>query len=120
VVITLAPNGQSAKFLDEIFPTVAPPLRGVLRVSSAAPIAVVGLRGRYNSRTPDPDFIITTTPPVLESAAATSAEQIFPELASGGGVTTQFILFSGAAGQASAGNLSFFTDTGAPLSLNFN
>lgn len=120
VVMTLAANGQSAKFLDEIFPTLAPPFRGVLRVSSVASIAVVGLRGRYNARTPDPDFIITTTPPVLESAAATSAEQIFPELVNGGGVTTEFILFSGAAGQVSAGNLSFFTDTGAPLSLNFN
>jgi hypothetical protein len=45
---------------------------------------------------------------------------VFPQLVNGGGYTTQFILFSGSAGQASSGNLSFIKQGGAPFELNFN
>jgi len=101
-------NGQVARFLYQIpgFPPVVP--RGVLRIVSASEIAVVGLRGRYNERV---DFL-TSTMPAINEAAAAPVESVFPHFADGGGYTTQFILFSGSAGQASSGDLRFFSQPG--------
>ncbi len=116
--IPIAPSGQYASFLAEIFRGTLPqPFSGVLRISAPSSISVVGLRGRYNERS---EFLITTTPPALESAAASGAELLFPHLVNGGGYTTQFILFSGTAGQTSAGTLRFFNQNGAALSLILN
>ena len=60
--MTLAANSQVGTFLSQIpgFQYVSLPFQGLLRLTSSTPIAVVGLRGRYNERG---DFIITTTPP---------------------------------------------------------
>jgi hypothetical protein len=117
--LTVAGNGQVARFLHEIFQGLALPFKGVLRISGgqASGLSVVGLRGRINERG---DFLITTTPPTNEAAQPASAESLFPHLANGGGYTTQFILFSGAAGQASNGNLRFFKQDGSPLNLTVN
>jgi hypothetical protein len=112
-------NGQQAKFLREVFPGLPLPFQGVLRISSggAAGVSVVGLRGRYNERG---EFLITTTPPSNEGAVPTSAELLFPHVVNGGGYTTQFILFSGSAGQASSGNLRFLKQDGTGLNLTVN
>jgi hypothetical protein len=75
---------------------------------------MVGLRGRYNERG---DFLVTTTPPVLENSSPTASELLFPHFAYGGGYTTQFILFSGYAGQTSAGMIRYFSQTGQPLDV---
>ena len=119
--ISVPGNGQRAGFLHDFFPGLAFPFKGVLRISGgeAAGLSVVGLRGRYNERTPS-DFLITTTPPTNEANPASAAELLFPHIVNGGGYTTQFILFSGTAGQASTGNLRFFNQSGAPLNLNVN
>jgi len=47
----------------------------------------------------------------------TTSEMDFPHLVDGGGYTTQFILFSGASGQATTGTLGFFDESGQPLNL---
>jgi hypothetical protein len=105
-----------AEFLAQIFPNLPQSFQGgVLRISSPSSISVVGLRGRYNERS---DFLITTTPPTTESAPASSAEFLFPHFVNGGGYTTQFILFSGTAGQTSSGTLRFFDPKGNPLPLS--
>jgi hypothetical protein len=116
-VVNLGPSSQLVNFLDDtaLFPTIPKPFKGVLRISAAAEISVVGLRGRTNERN---DFLITTTPPTLESAPASSAEMLFPHLVNGGGYTTQFILFSGTAGQISSGTLRFYKTDGTPLGLS--
>jgi hypothetical protein len=110
-------NGQVASFLHEKFPNLTLPFKGVMRISGTGALSVVGLRGRYNERG---DFLITTTPPNSESSPASAAELLFPHLVNGGGYTTQFILFSGTAGQASGGNLKFFKQDGTPLNLTVN
>jgi hypothetical protein len=110
-------NGQTARFLHELFPGLAFPFSGILRISSGSALSVVGLRGRYNERG---DFLITTTPPSNEAAIASGAESLFPHLVNGGGYTTQFILFSGAAGQTSSGNLKFYRQDGTALDLTLN
>jgi hypothetical protein len=117
--VTVPGNGQVAKFLHELFPTLGFPFTGVLRITGGgvAGLSVVGLRGRYNERG---DFLITTTPPTNEATPASASEFSFPHLANGGGYTTQFLLFSGTAGQASSGNLRFFKQDGTALNLTLN
>jgi hypothetical protein len=77
-------------------------------------VAAVGLRSRYNERS---DFLITTTPPVNEANPASSAEFDFPHFVNGGGYTTQFVLFSGIAGESGTGRLNFFSQDGTALPL---
>ena len=113
VLPVLLAFGHTAGFLGEFFPGLPGSFQGILRVSSASTeIAVVGLRTRYNERR---DFLITTTPPTNEAAPEGSTELLFPHLADGGGYTTQFILFSGSAGQTSSGSLILVDQTGQPL-----
>ena len=115
---TVPGQGQVALFLNQVegFESLALPFEGVLRIStgSSSGLSVVGLRGRYNERG---DFLIATTPPVDESAASTTAEFLFPQLADSGGYTTQFILFSGLPGQVSSGIVRFFNANGQALDL---
>jgi hypothetical protein len=110
-------RGQIALFLNQVpgFESLPSPFRGVLRISTrstSTKVSVIGLRGRYNERH---DFLITTTPPSNEAAASSVAEMIFPHFVRGGGYTTQFVLFSGFAGQSSSGVLRFFSQAGQTL-----
>ncbi len=116
VQIPLQPGEKIATFVSQRFPS-ARPFKGILRISGSGTISAAGLRSRYNER---PDFLITTVPVSLEAAATSAAEMLFPHLVDGGGYTTQFILFSGTAGQTSSGILRFFTTTGAQLNLSLN
>ena len=79
----------------------------------AAPVFVVGLRGRYNERG---DFLITTMPVVNEQTPPSSAPLYFPHIVDSGGYTTQFILFGGTLNQSSAGTLDLFSQSGQTLS----
>jgi hypothetical protein len=114
--ITLAANAQLSAFLNQIpgFQNLNMAFRGLLRITSASQIAVVGLRSRNNERG---DFLITTTPPVPESNSASPAELFFPHFADAGGYTTQFILFGGGSGRSLRGNIRFLSQSGQPLDL---
>jgi hypothetical protein len=114
---TVPATGQIAMFLNQIpgFSAPSSSFEAVLRISGAN-VYVTGLRGRYNERG---DFLITTTAPVDEKAAPSPAELVFPQLAAGGGYTTQIILFSGTAGQSATGVLQFVSQSGQPLILSF-
>ena len=116
MTLSIPPSGQVARFIDELV-TLAANFSGVLRVTSTADVAIVGLRARLNQRG---DFMITTTPPSNEVAAPTSVDRYFPHLADSGGWSTQFVLFSGTAGQTSSGTLSFISQTGQPLYLSLS
>jgi hypothetical protein len=116
--VTIPGNGQVAKFLNEVFPGLPFPFKGILRVGGAATgLSVVGLRTRTNERG---DFMITTTPPTDENNLRSPTELLFPNVANGGGYTTQFILFSGMAGQSSRGNLRLLKQDGSPFNLMVN
>jgi hypothetical protein len=115
VAIPLGANGQTAKFLTDIFPSLGNPFKGVVRITTtSAGLSVVGLRTRINERG---DFLITTTPPSNESSPTTAAPLFFPQVADGGGFTTEFILFSGTPSQTSAGILEFVNQSGSPFAL---
>ena len=117
-VITVPANGQSAMFLNQVqgFANVPVPFKGVLRASTSSTggISMIGLRGRYNERG---DFLITTTSPVLESSNPPAGELLFPHFVDSGGYTTQFILFSGYAGQSSTGTIRYFSQGGQPMDV---
>jgi hypothetical protein len=108
-----------AKFIGEIpgLTALPLPLKGVLRISTSAStaISVAGLRGRYNERG---DFLITTTPPSNEAIPASTSELFYPQIADGGGYTTQFVLFNGSTDQSSSGTILFFTQSGQSFSLS--
>ncbi len=114
VPLTLPPSGQVARFLDEIFDSLPNNFTGVLRVTSTADVAIVGLRLRYNEKN---ELKMTTTPPSDETDAPTMADRFFPHIVDSAGWSTQFILFSGVAGQTSSGTLSFIDTAGEPWNL---
>ena len=112
--LALPPSGQVARFLDEFF-SLPDNFSGVLRVTSTADVAIVALRLRVNEKG---EIKVTTLAPSNEMGPSTSNERFFTHLADSGGWSTQFILFSGTAGQASSGTLSFFDQSGTPLNLS--
>src|SRR5439155_6036508 len=103
-------NGQVARFVQELFPALKAPFRGFLKATATAPIGIIGVRGRYNERK---DFLITTTPPRNEDKVP-PAQFVFPHIVSGGGYTTQLVIF----GQSSSGRLWLNSQNGTPLSTN--
>jgi hypothetical protein len=117
-ILPIGAFAQIGGFLDEMIPSLAGgTVQGVLRIETSLTISVVGLRSHYNERLPQPDFLMATTPPTLETALPSSAEKFFPQIANGGGFTTQLILFSGTSGQIASGDLIFGTGSGFPLNL---
>jgi hypothetical protein len=117
VTRSLAASGQTAAFLSELFASLPKPFKGVLRVTGSATLSVVGLRSRINERG---EALYTTTPPANEAAAATLSELFFPQVADGGGYSTQFILFSGTAGQSTSGVLKLLKQDGTSFGLTLN
>jgi hypothetical protein len=110
--VTIPGRGQRSFFLNELpgFQSLPMPFQGVLRISSGnqTDIAVLGLRGRNNERG---DFLITTTPPTNENAAANTAI-VFPHVVNGGGYTTQFITYGGTSSEPATGSLKLFSQAG--------
>ena len=112
--LALPPSGQVARFLDEFF-SLPDNFSGVLRVTSTADVAIVALRLRINEKG---EIKVTTLAPSNEMDPSTSEDRFFAHLADSGGWSTQFILFSGTAGQASSGTLSFVDASGQLLYLD--
>jgi hypothetical protein len=113
--VTIPGNGQIARFLNEVIPNVPDTFRGVLRVTSATPISVIGLRLTTNERG---DYLMTTTPPASETTDSAIREWTFPHIVEGGGFTTEVVLFNRHPGQSSTGNATFFAKDGSPLLLH--
>ena len=111
--LSLPPSGQVARFLDQVF-SLPDNFSGVLRVTSTTEVAMVALRLRVNERG---ELKMTTTSPSNEMDPSTSQDRFFAHLADSGGWSTQFILFSGTAGQTSSGTLSFIDTAGEPWDL---
>ncbi len=111
---TLDPNGHMAVFLNEIpgLHSLPSSFRGVLHISSNTSISAIGLRTRYNGRG---DFLISTTPAIADNTPSSTEEFVFPQVVSGSGYTTEFILINSAV--ASQGTLSLKSQTGTELPL---
>jgi len=111
---TLGPNEHIAMFLNQIpgVQNLPASFRGVLHISSNTSISAIGLRTRYNERG---DFLISTTPAIADNSPSSTEESVFPQVVSGSGYTTEFILMN--AGGASQGTLSLTSQTGTELPL---
>ena len=111
---TLGPDAHMAMFLNEIpgLKSLPSSFRGVLHISSNTSISAIGLRTRYNERG---DFLISTTPAIADNAPSSTDESVFPQVVSGSGYTTEFILMNPAG--ASQGTLSLSSQTGTELPL---
>ena len=112
--LMLPPSGQVARFLNDVF-SLPDNFSGVLRVTSTADVAIVALRLRVNENN---EIKVTTLSPSNEMDPSISEERFFAHFADSGGCSTQFILFSGTAGQASSGTLRFIDASGQPLDLS--
>ena len=112
-------NGQTSLFLNQIpgIQTLVTPFRGMLHLTSFAPITIVGLRARYNERN---DLLITSTPPGNESVPPPASGLYFPHFADAGGYSTQFVLFSAQPGQRPSGTLQLVPQAGAAVNLGIS
>jgi sugar lactone lactonase YvrE len=111
---TLDPNGHLALFLNQIagLNNLPATFRGVLHISSNTSISAIGLRTRYNERG---DFLISTTPAIADNTPTSTDEFVFPQVVSGSGYTTDFILMNTAG--TSQGTLSLTSQVGNALPL---
>jgi hypothetical protein len=109
--VVLNANGHKAAFVAELIDGLPAGLTGVLDIFSSTPFVALTIRSLTNERG---DFLLTTFP-IADATRAAPAPILFPQIADGGGYSTQFILLS--AGAASSPTLSFFDDSGKPLSI---
>jgi Leucine-rich repeat (LRR) protein len=109
--VPLDSKGHAAKFVDQLINGLPVNFQGVLDIVSASPFAALTLRSLVNER----DKFLLTTFPVADMNAAAPFPIVFPQIADGGGFTTQFILLS--AGAPSATTTSLFGDAGTPLAV---
>jgi hypothetical protein len=109
---TIPPNGHLAMFLDEIpgMQNLPPNLRGILHVTSDQPISSIGLRIRYNERN---ELVLATTPAVPDSVASTTDAYVFPQVVSGMGFSTEFILMN--SGVATDGTVTIKSQNGTAM-----
>jgi subtilisin family serine protease len=109
--LLLPGNGYSAAFADSFVSNLPDGFTGVLDIRSANSFAALTLRSLDNERG---DFLMTTFPIADENQPAPEPA-VFPQIADGGGYTTQFILL----GQDSASSitLNFYSGTGNPLAI---
>jgi hypothetical protein len=102
--VSVPAGGQIAAFVNQLFPQLPLPFRGVAQITSTMPIYLAALRERYNERG---DFMITATPP-LNTDSPPSGTPVFPHIVSGMGYGTQVVIF----GQAASGKLFLLDQNG--------
>jgi Fungalysin metallopeptidase (M36)/Bacterial pre-peptidase C-terminal domain/Fungalysin/Thermolysin Propeptide Motif len=111
VAVNLAANGHLSAFVGQLISGLPLGFTGVADLTSSSPFVPLTLRSLANGRG---DFLLTTFPAAdLTQPAPTPI--VFPQIADGGGYTTQFIFIS-ADGAASV-TVNFVDDNGAALSL---
>jgi len=111
--LNLLANSQRAGFAGEFIDGLPGGFTGVLEITSSTPFVALTLRSLINTRG---DFLLTTFP-IADAMRPAPAPLVFPQIADGGGYTTQFI-FVNAAGSSTVG-LSLLGDV-APLSFDGN
>ena len=111
--IALPARSHIARFVHELFPSVADGFSGVLEIRSSIPIIPITLKLTINSRG---DLVLTTLPVADMTLAPSNAPLVFPQIALDGGFTTRLILLSAGAA-TTAGTLAFFNTDGTPLVL---
>jgi hypothetical protein len=106
--LQLSANGYSAAFADSFITGLPSEFTGVLDISSTKPFAALTLRSLINERH---EFLMTTFP-VADANAEAPSPIVFPQVADGGGYTTEFILIS--PGQSASTTFIYYDENGTP------
>ncbi|MFZ0426810.1 MAG: fibronectin type III domain-containing protein [Acidobacteriota bacterium] len=109
--IQLKARGQNARFVTELVSGLPANFTGVLDLQSTTPFAALTLRSLFNSRG---DFLLTTFP-IADLTRPAPDPVVFPQIADGGGIRTQFILINPSTN--SVINIRFFDEQGTPLAI---
>jgi hypothetical protein len=109
--VDLMGNGHTARFVSQLISGLPADFRGVLDMRSSSPFVAVTLRSLTNSR----DNFLLTTFPIADGTQPAPAPIVFPQIADGGGYTTEFILLSPVG--ASTVTLGFYGEDGTPLAV---
>jgi Fungalysin metallopeptidase (M36)/Bacterial pre-peptidase C-terminal domain/Fungalysin/Thermolysin Propeptide Motif len=109
--ITVPANGHKSAFIGQLIDGLPSGLTGIAEITSSAPFAPITLRSLTNGRG---DFLLTTFPAPDVSQPA-PIPIVFPQIADGGGYSTQFIFIS--ANGAASVTVSFTGDDGSPLPI---
>ncbi|MBZ5499803.1 MAG: hypothetical protein LAP85_25670 [Acidobacteriia bacterium] len=110
-VLRLRPGGHSVKFAADLIPGLTAGFRGVLDISSTTPFAALALRSLKNGRN---DLLLTALPAADVDRTA-SLPIVFPQIADGGGNTTELILLN--AGSPVTATIKFLGEMGLPLAV---
>jgi len=86
----LSPQGQSARYVSEISPSLPSGSRGVLEVTSDSPIAVIAVRSTQSGNR----SLLSTLPVDDLDRLPAAVVRYFPQIAAGGGYTTELILLN--------------------------
>ncbi len=117
-LLTIPGNGQILTLEGQIpgFEKIDASFEGVLRISTgtASGVAVGVFRVGVNERG---DLVLSAFPPVDETATTLRTALAFPQFVTGGGFTTQVVLFSGRANTASWGVMRLFDQSGKPIPM---
>jgi len=109
--LQLPANGHGAHFANEFVTGLPAGFTGVLDISSSTPFAALTMRSLYNERN---DFLVATFP-IADMTRGAPFPIVFPQIADGGGLVTQFILIG--TGGASSVTLNFYGDADTPLAV---
>jgi hypothetical protein len=108
--LKLSANGHKAAYAGELVTALPNNFTGVAEITSTTtPFVALTLRSLANSR----GDVLFTTFPVADPNQTAPSPAIFPQIADGGGFTTQFIFIS--AGGPATVNVSFNGDDGSTL-----
>jgi len=109
--ISLSANGRLAAFLDELIPDLPADFKGTVLIEASSAISMITLRTTINS---SGAFLMAAMPMVNLDQPLPAGTSYFPQLADGGGFTTEFLLLSPV---AATPTLRFFNPQGEPLSV---
>jgi hypothetical protein len=114
--LSLPAGRHLPRFVSELFPGLPGGFTGSLTFESDQRLAAITLRQSQNALG---DKLYTTLPVVDLSLPATADPIVFPQIAAGGGYSTQVLLINGTA-QMQHGQVALFGSDGNPLSLHVN
>jgi hypothetical protein len=114
--LTVPPNGHVAQFIDELFAPIVVPgnFRGMLTLTSNAPIALITLRLTANQIGDN----LYSTLPVANLNTPPVGNQYLVQIVNGGGYVTQIILINTSSGDGFV-TISFRNDPGNVVAVPF-
>jgi hypothetical protein len=104
-------GGQISKPTRALFPNLPSTFKGIVRVTSAAPVTMSAMRMHYNERN---ELLVAAMPLWDDEIPALRSDVYFPHIAVSGGFKTRVVL-TNATSPTSTGKLWFFNAVGAQL-----